>query len=242
MQTTLMAKIDGQVIWHDTRILPQVTVQLFDVDWHRQQGGVLGSAAGRGCAHFLRFEGRDLVLRPFRRGGLIGKINADLYLRVGATSSRAFQEYTLLGWMRDHGLAVPRPVAARYVPVGLCYRADLITETIPNSRPLADVLQDKELPRSTWSKMGAVVRQMHALGVHHSDLNCRNILIDADMQVWLIDFDKCRRRQKGGWQAQNLARLKRSLVKENTKQPKMAWSDADWSALLDGYGRTSEMI
>ena len=233
MQST--ATIDRHVTWYDTQILPQIPPQFFDPEWHQGQGAVLGSATGRGNAHFLRYEGRELVLRRFHRGGLIGKFNADLYLRFGATASRSYREYHLLAWMLEHDLPVPRPVAARYTPAGLCYRADLITERIPQARPLADVVQEKALTLETWAKTGAVVRQMHTLGVDHSDLNCCNILVDADMQVWLIDFDKCRRRAAGRWRARNLARLKRSLVKERTKQPALFWSDADWAALIAGY-------
>lgn len=235
MLTTSTKTVGGQVIWHDTRILPKIDPLFFDIEWHQKRGGVTGSATGRGAAHFLHFEGYDLVLRPFRRGGLIGKINADFYLRLGAHHSRSFQEYSLLEWMGEQGLPVPRPVAARYEPIGLCYRADLVTQFIPQSRPLADILQNTRLPFSMWSKIGTVVRQMHRLGVYHSDLNCRNILIDSKMQVWLIDFDKGRRRKQGKWQAQNLERLKRSLVKERTKQPDLFWEVADWDAFLTGY-------
>lgn len=235
MQNTLVEKGGGQVIWYNTQILPQIDPLFFDVEWHRKRGGVTGGATGRSVAHFINFEESDLVLRPYRRGGLAGKINRDLYLRTGAGSSRPFREYSLLAWMLDQGLPVPRPVAARYVPIGLWYRADLVTQLIPQSRTLADVLQDMKLPLETWAKMGTIVHQMHSLGVHHSDLNCRNILIDAEMQVWLIDFDKCCRRKPGTWQAQNLERLNRSLVKESAKQPNLFWEAADWSAFLTGY-------
>jgi hypothetical protein len=237
MQTIGMVKVDGQVIWHDARIVPQIDPQFFDPDWQRSRGNVTGSAPGRSRAHFLRAGGHALVLRPFRRGGLIGKINADLFLRLGATRSRAYREYCLLEWMRRHDLPVPRPVAARYAPVGPCYRADLITECIPRARPLADILAQTALPPAIWSDIGAVVRRMHALGVDHSDLNCRNILLDADMGVWLIDFDKCRRRGAGTWPQRNLARLWRSLLKERSKVPGLCWSDADWAAFQAGYAR-----
>ncbi|MCV2892262.1 3-deoxy-D-manno-octulosonic acid kinase [Lentibacter sp. XHP0401] len=235
MKTTAVKKSDGQVIWFNPQVLPQIEPSFFDLNWHRKHGQLRGGATGRGFAHFIRFEERELVLRPFRRGGLIGKINPDLYLRLGAKASRAYQEYSLLEWMLEHDLPVPRPVAARYVPVGLCYRADLVTERIPDSRPLADILVEKELPATVWAKIGAVICQMHTLGVHHSDLNCRNILLDADMRVWLIDFDKCSRREKDGWKVQNLARLKRSLDKELTKQPLLFWQESNWLELMAGY-------
>ena len=235
MQTTGVEKICGQVIWYNTHILPKVSLEFFDLDWHYSCGGVHGSAPGRGRAHFLFAQGYELVLRPFRRGGLIGKINPDLYIRTGATFSRPFREYCLLEWMYKNKLPVPRPVAARYSPYGLCYRADLVTQCIPHARPLADILLEMALPLGTWSSIGAVIHQMHALDVHHSDLNCRNILLDSDLKVWLIDFDKCRRRKSGGWKVQNLTRLKRSLDKENMKHRGLFWQNEAWSALLAGY-------
>jgi tRNA A-37 threonylcarbamoyl transferase component Bud32 len=76
---------------------------------------------------------------------------------------------------------------------------------------------------------------MHNAGVDHSDLNCRNILIDAQDKVWLIDFDKCQRRGAGHWRAKNLERLKRSLRKEQAKGAGLHWSQGDWEELLAGY-------
>jgi 3-deoxy-D-manno-octulosonic-acid transferase len=80
---------------------------------------------------------------------------------------------------------------------------------------------------------------MHALGVDHTDLNCRNILLDAAGQPWLIDFDKCLRRPDGPWTQANIDRLQRSLRKEQAKHLGLHWQDADWQALLEGYRHTT---
>lgn len=228
-------RANAQVIWYDSRFLPQITPQVFDPQWQRSQGHLKGTAPGRGEAYFLRIMGHDLVHRPCRRGGLIGRFNTRLYLRLGARHSRAFREYRLLEWMHAQGLSVPRPVAARYAPFGLFYRADLITERIPGAQSLADTLRRTALTLEIWGQIGKHIRDMHELGIDHTDLNCRNILLDAQQKVWLIDFDKCRKRAAGGWRERNLARLRRSLDKEKLRQPGVSWSDADWSALLAGY-------
>ena len=225
----------GQVILYDPRILPQITPRIFDVQWLRRHGHLTGSAPGRGQAQFLRFMGHDLVLRPYRRGGMMGRFNTEFYLRLGAGRSRAFREFRLLDWMQSQGLSVPRPVAARYATLGPLYRADLMTERIAGARPLADLLHDATLPGAIWGQIGQCIGQMHALGVDHTDLNCRNILLDGQHKVWLIDFDKCRRRKIGVWKEGNLARLRRSLDKETTARPNLHFSDADWSALMAGY-------
>nr|WP_253944269.1 3-deoxy-D-manno-octulosonic acid kinase [Pseudogemmobacter hezensis] len=225
----------GCVLWYDSTALPQGEPRLFDLAWLRENGHLAGSSTGRNQAWFLRYNGLELVWRHFWRGGLVGRVNRDLYLRRPAAQSRAMEEFMLLDWMREQGLPVPRPIMARYQPAGLFYRADLITERIPQSRTLAEVLRDAPLSAAVWGQIGQVIAQMHVAGVDHTDLNCRNILLDEAGKVWLIDFDKCARRRPGGWQAENLSRLHRSLVKEQGKVAGLHWSPQDWQALQAGY-------
>jgi len=227
--------INGATIWYDADLLPEIEAGLFDPAWLERSDLITGSSTGRNKAYFLRHRGLEMVLRHFWRGGLVGKINRDLYLRKPVADSRAMQEFELLSWMRTQGLMVPEPVAARYQPCGLFYRADLLTRMIPESRTLAELLREAPLGEQAWQSVGQAVARMHALGVDHSDLNCRNIMMDAAKQVWLIDFDKCARRSEGAWKGENLARLKRSLVKEKGKVPALFWSDPDWQALEAGY-------
>lgn len=225
----------GSVIRYDSEILDPMEARLFDVNWLKSEGYHRGASAGRGEAHFLSFDGREMVLRPFRRGGLVGRFNRDLYLRTGLEQTRSVQEFNLLNWMRDQGLPVPRPVAALMSPAGPFYRAAIITERIPRARPLEDVLRERVLPAGLWNRVGAVIHTMHAAGVYHSDLNCRNVLIDAKDQIWLIDFDKCERRAPGAWQGDNLDRLLRSLRKVRGQGTELHWQEGDWDALLAGY-------
>src|SRR5690606_26981170 len=90
--------------------------------------------------------------------------------------------------MHEAGLPVPRPLAAAYWRKGLAYRAAILIERIDGVTPLA----------VHWSSIGpAAVAEaifaMHEAGVWHADLNAYNILLDAQGQAWLIDFDKGRR-------------------------------------------------
>ncbi|MFU8863384.1 MAG: 3-deoxy-D-manno-octulosonic acid kinase [Rhodobacterales bacterium] len=238
-----MAKIathraDGHVIWYDSTVLPHPEPRLFDPDWLRQTAALTGQSQGRNTAWFLHHAGQDLVLRHYWRGGMVGRFNKDRYLRVAVENSRAMREFTLLRWMRDQGLPVPRAVAARYAPAGLFYRADLLMERISGTRTLADHLATEPLSASEWEHIGAVIARMHGLGVHHSDLNCRNILLDEESAVWLIDFDKCDRRPPGAWAQANLERLHRSFAKEKGKVTGLYWDEAAWQALLAGYRAT----
>lgn len=235
MGTTAELRLDGMVIWSDASVFAPMEPRLFEPGWLRVEGRLRGSSQGRDEAYFLRYADRDMVLRHFRRGGLIGRFNRDLYLLARVANSRAMREFTLLDWMREQGLPVPRPLAARHLPTGPFYRADLITERIPDARPLAEVLLEHTLPERLWSAVGAAIRQMHDLEVNHADLNCRNILIDAGERAWLIDFDKCERRAPGGWKQRNLARLKRSFEEETDIHPGFNWTAQDWSSILSGY-------
>lgn len=230
MDKTQTVQQGAQVIWFDPDAFARIDADMFDPVWLARNGCVTGQSQGRHQAHFLRLGGQDMVLRHYYRGGLVGRVIRDLFLREPVAQSRAMREFTLLHWMRGQGLPVPRPLAARFHPMGLWYRADLIMARIPRSRTLADHLAEGPLPQALWHQIGATIARMHGLGVDHTDLNCRNILLDDQSQVWLIDFDKCRRRPPGAWSKANLQRLKRSLDKQG-----FAAGITDWPALMAGH-------
>lgn len=232
---TAVLRAGGQHVWYDPALLPSCDPRLFDPAWLRAEGKITGTSEGRNTAYFLHHAGTDMVLRHYYRGGLIGRLNKDLFLRQPVPRSRAMAEFTLLTWMRAQGLPVPRPVAARFSGAGFFYRADILVQIIPQTETLAKRLSTVTLETHIWQGVGHAVGRMHAGGVHHSDLNCRNILIDAADRIWLIDFDKCARRPAGPWMQENLARLHRSLEKESKLRPGLHWNEDAWAALLQGY-------
>jgi len=228
-------RVKGTVIRYDAQVLSPPQPRVFDVDWLHANQHWRGSTQGRSQAHFFHYAGHDMVLRHFHRGGLMGRVNRDLFARVPATRSRGLMEYDLLTQMRAEGLPVPRPVAARYVPFGLFYRADIITERIDGARPLQDVLLKQPLAAQVWTAIGVAIRDLHDHDVFHSDLNCRNIMLDDALRVWFIDFDKCEKRAQGSWTRANLDRLHRSLTKTQTASPDFSWTAKDWANLEVGY-------
>ncbi|MDA8584864.1 3-deoxy-D-manno-octulosonic acid kinase [Rhodobacteraceae bacterium] len=235
MGTTAELRQNGLVILYDNSILNVMEPQLFDAAWLRANGYHDGTSRGRNQAHFLSYANHEMVLRKFMRGGLIAKINPDLFVRTGKDRNRAMREFKLLDWMNSNGLPVPRPVAARFTTLGPFYRAAIITERIPGARPLEDILREMPVSSTIWFAIGAAVKQLHNHHVFHSDLNCRNILIDAESTVWLIDFDKCDRRPPGWWMSRNLSRLRRSLRKESRSPFGLNWGEQDWTDFLKGY-------
>ncbi|MEM6303260.1 MAG: 3-deoxy-D-manno-octulosonic acid kinase [Pseudomonadota bacterium] len=228
-------RMKGAFIRYDAGRADPFDARVFDPEWLSTAGLLKGSSAGRYAAHFFSYAGHEMVLRHFHRGGLMGRLNRDLYLRLGARRSRAFREFELLAEMHRAGLPVPMPVAARYQPLGPFYRADIITRRIAGAEPLQDVLTRAPVSPALWRSIGAEVQAMHDFGVDHSDLNCRNILVGAGDTVWLIDFDKCRKRPPGAWRQANLDRLQRSLVKSSASLAAFHWQREDWAALLEGY-------
>lgn len=231
--------VGDNLYWFRSDMFNGIGKEQFNPAWWQQQNAVTGSSSGRNTAWFVEHQQQQLVLRHYYRGGMVGKLIKDCFLYQAPLYSRAMQEFSLLQWMRHHGLAVPTPVAARYQRVGFGYRADLLITRISDSQDLATVLQRRPLTDEEWQSVGAEIARMHRLGVDHTDLNCRNILLDKAGKVWLIDFDKCARRTDKGWQQKNLARLLRSLLKEQDRLPTFHWQQAAWENVIKGYQQTN---
>ena len=219
----------------DDTLVKQPHAEMFNPEFWQQQNKITGQAKGRGTTIFIEHENQRWVLRHFMRGGLVGKILSDQYLFLGVERSRPFEEFRLLEHMQSQGLRVPVPVAARIHRRGLIYRGDLITLNIPDSQDLHHVLCNQPLSEEAWHKVGHALAAMHNCQVYHHDANVRNIMIDSDKEIWLIDFDRCSKRQGDSWKQSNLDRLLRSLHKEKAKNPVFHWEEKHWTWCMDGY-------
>ncbi len=197
----------------DRARLPQAGYELFEPAAWGGDARPVGERGGRGAAWFVRGEFGEAVLRHYRRGGLVARLNRDRYLWRGADRTRSFAEFRLLAELRGLDLPVPAPIAAGYRRRGLTYTADILVQRIPGARSLAELLRD-DLDAPPWARVGEVLAAFHRAGVCHADLNAHNILVDPGRSVWLIDFDRGRRRRVAdGWRHANLRRLERSLLK-----------------------------
>lgn len=207
-----------QKIWFDDALLLEDPSQCCNPEFWQQNGKVLGSATGRGTTWFVQLQQTQGALRHYRRGGLFGKLVADSYWFCGWEKTRSYQEFMLLNHLRDAGVNVPRPIAARVQKYGLLYKADLLSEKVPNARDLVSILQESPISDELYRKIGREIRKMHDAQVNHTDLNIHNILIDDQKKVWIIDFDKCYQQSGNRWKQGNLERLKRSFEKEVCKR------------------------
>ena len=115
-------------ILYDRAVLNHISSGSFTPEawqWSQPVSGALHSA-GRGATMYVGDGDNEFVLRHYRRGGLLGRVNRDLYWWLSEERTRSFSEWRLLSWLHSKGLPVPRPAAARYSRVGgLLYRADL---------------------------------------------------------------------------------------------------------------------
>lgn len=224
-------QLDNQTIWYDETLLKEDPQHVFDAEFWQNAGKVIGSAQGRGTTWFVQTETIEAALRHYRRGGLFGKLVEDSYLFSSWEKTRSYQEFQLLNTLIEAGVNVPRPIAARTVKSGVTYKADLLSEKIPNARDLVSILMEKTLPAEMYQKIGHEIRKMHDAQVNHTDLNIHNILIDEQDKVWIIDFDKCYQQSGNAWKQRNLERLKRSFEKEVARSC-IRWHSSEFMSLL----------
>jgi len=241
--TETVAPTRSGAMLYDRSIISEITEARFKPqEWLHAEPvtGALGSA-GRGSTMYVGNVPRQFVLRHFRRGGLLGKFVRDTYLWTGADKTRSFREWRLLAKLADAGLRVPRPAAARYCRKGIFYKADLITVRIPNVQALSVCIRERAQDEKFWMSVGASIRQFHAAGVYHADMNAHNLQIDDQGQLWMLDLDRGRLLAAGPWQQKTLARLHRSLEKIKAIDPQVHYSRENWEQVLEGYFAASRL-
>ncbi len=209
----------------------RVTIDWFKPDYWGERAQPV-STGGRGGAWFLEADGSRLVLREYRRGGLVAKLSEKAYAYTREQDVRSFSEFRLLNQLHRMGLPVPRPVAAWYRKVSpVQYRAAIIIERLDGTVPLAELIT--QLQPDAWYALGQTIRRFHDAGVRHADLNCFNVLVEG-ATFYLIDFDKGRIQPSSSassWKNANLERFARSLrkVAGEAAQRKV------WDAFMNGY-------
>lgn len=182
------------------------------------------------------------VVRRYRRGGVVASWLGDRYLRLGVP--RPLGELFASLEARRRGIPTPRVVAGAVHPGALFRRADLITEEVPGSVSLAEVLFCEAPPtldeEAALLAAGTLVRALEAARVFHADLNAKNIVLSSrpgGVRAHVVDLDRCRVGLAPGARAPGHAmrrRLERSLRKHETRSGRLLGSSA-WAALRSGY-------
>lgn len=192
------------------------------------------ATGGRGSAWFIGTGQDKMVLRHYRRGGVVARISERYYVFVGWQKTRSVWEFELTKKLYDLGLPVPEPLAAFARKGLMLYQAAILIRRIPEAVPLSKVENLTNEP--LWREVGKTIRRFHDVGLDHVDLNCDNILVSGN-SIYLIDFDRCRLRSinRGAWwRKANLQRLLRSVNKRLCVMAEHRQSEL-WAELLRGY-------
>ena len=226
---------NSSLIVYDADRIVEPDCRLFDPEYWQEQGGLAGEAIGRGSAWFLDTPFGSAVLREYLRGGLPARISRDRYFFTGWDKTRPIAEFRILEQLSADRLPVPEPLAALTRRRGLFYSGSLLTRKISGALPLADLMMEKSERSGLWQRTGRCIRRFHDHGVVHADLNARNILVDLDDQIYLIDFDRARiaSGEKDAYQ-RNLDRLQRSFRKL-WPGTIAALMQPCWEHLVEGY-------
>lgn len=210
----------------------------FQPAWFDAPGDRAGLQGGRGSVGVIATPIGDLVRRPYLRGGLPRHVVRDRYLWTGAERTRSFREYLITHALYHAGAPVPEPVGACYRRGWFSYRAVLLTRLIPDAETLLNrLLRSRDGIGTLLEKAAGAIACLHAHRVWHADLNATNLLVDANDEVWLIDFDRAELGAAGpGRLAGNLDRLLRSLRKR-LPEPVMAQVEDAWPDVIAAYRR-----
>ncbi len=149
----------------------------------------VSALGGRAAVTPARLDGiGSVVIKHYRRGGLMRYFIKRRYLKIGKT--RARREFELLGMADALGINVPQPIAYAYRGRRF-YRAWLVTCAIHQPLSLARLSLQNE--KKTSIAMESVIEQISTLiqnDILHVDLHPGNVVVDATGKVYLLDFDK----------------------------------------------------
>lgn len=145
---------------------------------------------GRGALQFLDgISGKSLAIKPYLRGGLIGKVTRRYYLERG--KSRAAKEYEILSKLSGTEVKTPTPLGI--IESGRFLRSCwLLMENIPHDHTLATASLDKNERNAIFDRLAPQIKTLLDLGIHHVDLHPGNIIVTRQGHPVLIDFDKAR--------------------------------------------------
>jgi 3-deoxy-D-manno-octulosonic acid kinase len=232
---------EGAILF-DAAVLAQAGTNGFDPAWFdadhwRTAGRSSEVAGGRGSVSYVDAPFGSIVIRHYRRGGLVARLMGDIYMWSGENRTRGFAEFRLLAHLRALGLPVPAPIAAQYSRNGWAYRGDLITRRIDNATTFADLLKAGRFDTDVARRIGEEIAAFHAAGAYHADLNAHNILVTAD-RIWIVDFDRgALRAPSDTWRRSNLERLHRSCAKVLNASPRVDsdFRETVWTPLIQAY-------
>lgn len=182
------------------------------------QSAAHGVLSGRGSISKTTLDKTgSVVIKYFRRGGLIRHFTRQRYLKLGET--RPQLEFEMLEEMKKIGVSAPSPVAWAYKKEGFFfYTGWLVMQEIKKQQSLAEVSKkDSERAKYILKKTAAQLSILIKNKILHVDLHPGNVLVDPTDHVYLIDFDKAKksRMENNRLKLFYLERWKRAVKKHN---------------------------
>ncbi len=160
----------------------------------------LADAFGRGGI----LRSGELVLRPYRRGGLLRRLNPDRY----ASPARFERELAVHRALWERGFPTVEPVGCAHRARGAGYEGVLLTRHV-EGRPWPRTWDARP---ETLESLARALRALSDWGLLAPDLNATNVHLGDDGVVRCLDWDRAAFREPGeGLRARYLARMRASL-------------------------------
>ena len=158
-----------------------------------------------------------VVVRHAHHGGAFGSLLGDRFRGAG----RAPWELRMALHLREAGVRTPDVVGFALYPAGLgTSRIDVVTRRLPDGADLPTLWHTADGPTrdQLLTAVATLLRDLRAGGIHHADLNAKNLHLAMEggrWHAWLLDVDRVRLGTPNdrGIAERNLARLERSLRK-----------------------------
>ena len=230
--SNLLIQDNENIIIYADDLIKDINEDFFEANkWLQSKNSDL-SYSGRGETIFFEYQNLKCVLKHYFRGGILGRYIRDRYLWTGIDGSRSIREFRRLQELSAMGLPVPKPIGARVKKSGATYTADLITIEIENSKTLSELIIDDDADNNVWKSIGKCLHLFNNKEIYHPDLTNNNILIDDELNVYLIDFDTSSSlHQKISSKSNTLDRFHRSL-KKTFKNSNKKFLESDWNIIL----------
>ena len=150
---------------------------------------------GRAGIYFGELRsGERFALRRYVRGGIIKHVSTDTYVSLPRSSLRPLLEMEITADLFGAGVKVVEPLFSiiEYGSFGLSYSGAIATTEVidaKNFMHIANSLTESEANRLAQDSGREAVQALKH-GVFHRDLHPGNVVLDKNMGIVLLDFDK----------------------------------------------------
>ena len=197
---------------------------------------------GRGEIRSVKISNEEIALiRSYRHGGLLRMLTGEIFF---TWPPRPFRELAITEELRRRGVPTVVVCGAGVQRLwGPFYRGWLVTEELRGALDLWAALS-QGFGRETgienvWRAVANSLQLLHREGVHHKDLNLKNILVRRENEAiksYIIDFDKASLflgRVPARIAQNNINRLLRSVRKLDPQRNFV--SEKVWSRFVECY-------